>query len=139
MARKASKKAIETHGESNKDQTHKSNSIVPMRWKLAYELTKLPGTCGDKMAQAFAEAIVTEEGPISLVELRKIGTANKVDVAKRWGHCNPGQQRMNLSNVLRGMVRRGETVKIGSETFGPVKAKKAKAVKAPKQADAVAA
>jgi hypothetical protein len=37
---------------------------------------------------------------------------NGLDLAK-WAHLNPGQQRMNLGNVLRARLRRDEPVQIG--------------------------
>lgn len=42
--------------------------------------------------------------------------ANGLD-PQRWAHLNPGMKRMNLSNVLRGIIRNGGTVTIDGETF----------------------
>ena len=36
---------------------------------------------------------------------------------QRWAHLNPGMKRMNLGNVLRGMIRNGESVKIAGQEF----------------------
>lgn len=118
---KASKAALAAKSEKNAEHTHKTASIVPLRWKLKYEQTDLPGSCGDKAAKAFAEAVTAEDGSMDLSALHAIGKANGIDCLGRWGARNPGQQRMNLGNVLRGMQRRGETVRIGDETFAGAK------------------
>ena len=82
-----------------------SKSKVPTKYRKRY--ANYNGTCGDQLSAILAEA---KKADLSVVE---IGEANGVDVLGRWGGRNVGMQRMNLSNVLRGMVRRGEAVTIG--------------------------
>ena len=87
-----------------------TNSIVPLAKKAQYQANG--GSCGDEMAAAFAACDPSEWSLVA--------KANGVDFG-RWSHLNNGQQRMNLGNVLRGKLRRGETVTVGEETFGTTK------------------
>lgn len=76
-----------------------SGNVVDPKFKQKY--AKNGGNCGDPVSKAF----LSVEGP---EKLRAIAEANGIDFDK-WSHCNPGAQRMNLSNVLRGRIRRGES------------------------------
>lgn len=82
-------------------------SIVPLAAKARYAAHG--GTCGDELAEAFAA--------VDPALWAQVATQNGVDFG-RWSHLNPGQQRMNLGNVLRGKLRRGEQVRVLDETFG---------------------
>jgi len=88
-------------------------SVVPKSYKQQYGKTQ---NCGDEVAQSLSghphSAIVT------------VGTINGIDVEKRWGHLNPGMQRMNLGNVLRAMVKLGGKVKL-PKPFVAAKVRKA--------------
>lgn len=101
------------------------NSIVPLKYKERYGKD---GNCGDELAAALNAAInVGEKGTASLDALVEVGNQNGVDVMKKWGERNIGQKRMNLGNVLRGKLKRGEQVVVGDQTFGaaPVEEQKA--------------
>lgn len=65
---------------------------------------------GDAVAQALLGA-----GP---TDLRAIARDNGLTdrMARYEGSTNPGQYRMNLGNMLRGMVRKGTHVNIGGVT-----------------------
>jgi hypothetical protein len=74
--------------------------------------------CGDEVAAALkAHTAVPQAKGRDKTDhdlLVKVQKANKIEEkAKKWLHLNPGLQQMNTSNVLRGMVRRGEAVTIG--------------------------
>lgn len=71
------------------------------------------GNCGDDVAAAFKEAMA--DG----VSLDDVMAANGI-TSGRWAGLSAGQRRMNLSNVIRGKRRRGETVVIGNTTLAPV-------------------
>lgn len=112
-------------------------SKVRERYKKAYAQTETKTGCADEVDVAFRAKTDGKEGEELLEVLRKIADDNKVDPEKfdRWtkirnrdGSTNTGMVRMNLSNVLRAKLRRGEKVKIGSETWAadPAKAEEAK-------------
>ena len=82
--------------------------------------------CGDDVAECLKAAV--DAG----TKLEDVAEANGIEW--RWAHLNKGMQRMNLGNVLRGIVGRGEQqVVIGSEKLGKV-AKAQKAAKVSKKA-----
>ena len=70
------------------------------------------GHCGDEIAEVFAEVIKGDDGKVDAEKLAKVAGQNKIDMAG-WAHLNIGMQRMNLGNKLRGMHKKGQTVKIG--------------------------
>lgn len=47
-----------------------------------------------------------------------VQVAHENRVAFKWAHLNPGMQRMNLGNVLRGKLRRGEKVQVEGVAVG---------------------
>lgn len=96
-------------------QPVRKGSIVPNDYKRKYRA--FGNSCGDEMADAFATQVKTKQGT-DMVKLREIGTQNGVDVETRWGHLNVGQQRMNLSNVLRNRLKTGGSVTVGEVTWG---------------------
>lgn len=66
------------------------------------------GNCGDALATAMKAA--DEVGH----DYQKVAIENGVDIG-RWAHLNAGQQRMNLSNVLRAKMRKGEDVTVNGK------------------------
>ena len=95
----------------------------------------------DVIAKAFA--------PLSaggVEALQAVARENGTEVETRfagYAHLNPGQQRMNLGNLLRGKYQRGEKIKVQGQTFYDEVAAKAHAEKlqekATKQAEREAA
>lgn len=73
-------------------------------------------SCGDKVADVMARVCrtINEDGSdyIDMDKMWKVAKQNGLTL-DRWLHCNIGQIRMNLGNVLRGKVRRGEYVVVG--------------------------
>lgn len=106
-----------TADADDEDEPAESGSIVKPKYRQAYEV--FDGTCGDAFAEAFTSACRNGEGEFDIDALRSVASTNGIDLDARWGHLNVGQRRMNLSNVLRGMVRRGEKVTVGSQPFEP--------------------
>lgn len=89
--------------------TAEKKDVVPSQYREKYKATG--GTNGDFIAVALSK--VGEDG---LAALGTVKTENGID-AKRWEGFNPGMQRMNLANVLRGMYLKGETIKILGKAF----------------------
>lgn len=137
----------------------KSKSVVKGSYK--YDTTRIQGkdgrvrhSVGNGDAVANAMLLHTAKGGT----LAQVVKANSLNLKQ--GDRNDGLFRMSIGVVLRGMIRNGESVKIGSVTVkslkqrvalpkvsksaAPVKVKKAKAKKPrkvaePAQADAVPA
>jgi len=122
--------AEEDEGEDGDGDEKESHSIVKPKYKAKYRPTK--DTCGDTMAAAFS-AYVTDTVTLTRVTktkgtveyqamrinpmlLAEVCRANGFD-ADKWSHLNPGQCRMNAGNVLRGKLRHGAEVVIGSQRF----------------------
>lgn len=77
-------------------------------------------SCGDEVAELLrAHTGKTNKDGKSVLDVKALQTVaktNGIDL-KKYAHLNPGHQRMCIGNVLRGMITRGETVKIGSHTL----------------------
>lgn len=89
-------------------------SIVPPKYKAAYGKKE---HCGDELGYAVSELVRDGKGQIVMEALASLATENGLSL-DRWAHLNPGQQSMNLRNVLRGRVKRGEEVVVGGAKFG---------------------
>lgn len=87
-------------------------NIVAKDFKRKYAANG--GNCGDGVASAFGSTEATSENN---EKMRNVAIANDIDYS-RWDHCNFGQRRMNLSNVLRGKIKRGEYVIICNSITG---------------------
>lgn len=120
--------------ENENEDGEKSRSIVKPKYRQAYKPHR--HTNGDDMAAAFKDytAITSTAKPtkkyplgrtiykMDYAKLLEVATANGIDVRARWAHLNPGQQRMNLGNVLRGVFRNGTPVIVGDQVFEAPKA-----------------
>lgn len=82
--------------------TADKKDVVPSAYRDKYKETG--GTCGDFIATKLQS--VAKDG-----SLDSIKAENNIE-ASRWGTFNPGMQRMNLANVLRGQYLKGETITI---------------------------
>lgn len=78
--------------------------VVPSKYRDEYK--QKGGTCGDFLGKRLQEI-----GKDGLPALQSIMKENGIP-DKRWATMNPGQQRMNLSNVLRSRFLNGEDVHI---------------------------
>lgn len=97
-----------------------SGNVVNSKYKQKY--AENGGNCGDAIAKAFGPITDTPECDEML---RQVAIANGVDYG-RWAHCNIGQKRMNLGNVLRGKIKRGENVIINHTEWDAVTEENAK-------------
>lgn len=84
-------------GDAKKD-------VVPSQYRERYKATG--GTTGD-----FVGVQLQKIGKDGLPALHAVMKENGI-AADRWGALNPGQQRMNLSNVLRSRLFKGESITI---------------------------
>lgn len=104
-----------------------SRSVVKPHYKAAYK--PHDDTCGDEFTVAFTdECHDPETDTVDMAALVAIAKANGVDMG-RWAGRNVGMQRMNLGNVLRGLMRQGKRVVIGKNVFELTEAQKVAAVK----------
>lgn len=89
-------------------------SVVPAHYKKDYGPTQ---SCNDEVAAFMKSATTDEKGKADREALKRIARANGIDFA-RWDHLNVGMFRMNLSNVLRGKLKRNEQITIGDHKLG---------------------
>ena len=81
-------------------------TIVKQKYRKAYGK---PAHCGDPIALAFLA--VRDDADFTLERIAKDN--DLTDRLAKWAHLNPGQRRMNLSNVIRALHRKGTKVRIG--------------------------
>jgi len=86
------------------NDTPEKKDVVPSQYRDRYKSTG--GTNGDFIAVALSK--IGEDG---LDALNAVKTENGIEKG-RWSTFNPGMQRMNLANVLRGRFLTGETISI---------------------------
>lgn len=110
-----------------------SKCIRPYRAKYAPH----GDSCGDDLHHAIKAFITVEERDpetgvarehADLKLLRRLVEQNNVEY--RWDHLNPGQQRMCAGNVLRGMLMKGQPVKVGKAVIQQKVAAEKKVAKA---------
>lgn len=124
--------------EEDEGEEGEGGSIVPSKYREIYGAAQ---NCGDEIALALTE-YVTEprknkknpDGGLDRAKLRGVAEVNGIgDKLAQWedNGLNGGLLRMNTSNVLRGMNRRGEEVRIGDRVWAarevPKKTRKSRA------------
>lgn len=121
----------QTEGDGSEeadDEEPEGGNIVPLKYRQKYGT---PQHCGDQVALVFKDFVtVTVQVGEKAVEqcsetaLVEVCDSNGVDYHK-WDHLkNIGMKRMNLGNILRGKIKRGERVQIG-ETIWEAREKEA--------------
>lgn len=130
-------------GEELEEGDDEGGSIVPVKYRIKYGA---PQNCGDEIALALT-AFVTlpratrddKDGGLDRAKLRAVAEVNHIgDRLAGWEDrgLNGGLLRMNTSNILRGMWRRGEEVAIGEQVWParevPKRERKPRAKKAAK-------
>ena len=111
MSKKASTKK---NSNSHKQFDGKTGSVVPQTYKTKYRATSGEHRCGDKLSDLLKAATLNDEGKSDLKKIRAVAKENGLSVDK-WLHLNPGMIRMNMGNVLRGMIRSEGSVKVGGK------------------------
>lgn len=125
--------------DASEEDEEDGGSIVPTKYRIRYGA---PQNCGDEMAIALTAYVTlgrankkNPDGGLDRDKLREVCRVNGIEARlDRWidNGLNGGLLRMNAANVLRGMMRRGEQVQVGSD-FWNVAAKPVEAP-APKRA-----
>lgn len=125
---------------SDEEDEDEGGSIVPTKYRILYGSAQ---NCGDDMAIALTAYVTLEratkknpDGGLDRAKLREVAKVNGIEAKlAKWEDrgLNGGLLRMNTSNVLRGMIRNGLEVRVGSEVWkaDPSKAE-AKAAKKPR-------
>lgn len=75
------------------------------------------GNNGDKLAVA-CTAYLKVDGKVSEERVAEVAKANGIDMTK-YAERNIGMKSMNLRNLLRGKLKKGESVTVGTETISP--------------------
>lgn len=123
-AKKKAKKRQSDEGDDEDGEDEEAEgkgSVVKAAYKKKYRPTN--DTNGDEFTEAFRAATVNEDEAVDINKLGIVARDNGLKILQwmhlknRDGGINVGMIRMNLGNVLRGMVRRGTTIKIGDKTF----------------------
>ncbi len=126
QAKPAKEPVADTDPETGEQKVPRS--VVPGRYKTAY--AEHNNTCGDKLGLALKKYTFTKDGDgrdsIDLTKLGEVAKANGIAFEKYAG-LNNGMKRMNVSNKLRGMLKHGEKVTIGSQVFAKAETALAKA------------
>lgn len=114
----------EPEDEDAEEEEREPGSVVPEKYRERYGAAQ---NCGDDIAQALTAFVTAEraskknpDGGLDRAKLRGVAEANGIgDKLAEWEDrgLNGGLLRMNTSNVLRGMNRRGEGVVIGDHTW----------------------
>lgn len=106
------------------DEDEAPGSIVPEKYRVLYGAEQ---NCGDDVAQVLTAFVTVAraskknpDGGLDRAKLRAVAEVNGIgSKLADWEDrgLNGGLLRMNTSNVLRGMVRRGERVEIGLQVW----------------------
>ena len=108
VAKKAKRETVVRIAEQAGMWRVHAGSVVPDSYKIAYGPEQ---SCGDEIADLLKGE-----------DVHAVAKANGIDADDKWGEgrrahgkspLNPGMVRMNLGNVLRGRVKRGEYVVVG--------------------------
>ena len=112
VAKKADRATVVRLAEQAKLWSVHAGSVVPDSYKIRYGSDQ---NCGDDIADLLKGE-----------DVHGVAAANGIDAEAKWGEgrritgkspLNPGMVRMNLGNVLRGRVKRGEYVVVGSTEY----------------------
>lgn len=106
------------------DEERDGGSVVPTKYRILYGSDQ---NCGDEMALALTEYVTmgrankkNPDGGLDRSKLREVAEANGIsENLQKWEDrgLNGGLLRMNVSNILRGMIRRGLEVRVGSQVW----------------------
>jgi len=92
--------------EGEEEEEDKSKSIVKKSYKKRYNKVKVSGkttqNCGDLVSERLLGKTLDE----IYVEVAEALEADVDDLAARYEHLNPGQQRMVLGNRLRALYKK---------------------------------
>lgn len=116
--------SAEVDEDGEVEEEGEGGSIVPEHYRILYGAAQ---RCGDEISEVLTAYVTTgrankndPDGGLDRAKLYEVAETNNIGhkLAGWEDHgLNGGLLRMNTSNVLRGMVRRGELVTIGSEVW----------------------
>lgn len=100
---------------------------VPKKYKMQYMLNEDPDSCSDELAMAFKDYVTgTNEkgkGCLDMEKLREVAKQNgceeKLEQYEAKG-LNSGMCRMNIGNIIRAKLKRGEEVAVGEKVWAAV-------------------
>jgi hypothetical protein len=111
---------LEAEDEGEDDEPQGGN-VVPEKYRQKYGKAQ---NCGDEMALALKEyvTVVGKNEKGKEVELCDIDLLAEVALSNGlsldpWDHLNIGMKRMNLGNVLRGRLNKGQRVQVGAQVW----------------------
>lgn len=111
-------KAKHKPSEVTATEQNPQKSIVPVRFKERYADTG--DSCGDRVALALKHYTTGKNADgrpcCDVAKLQEVAKANGLDWAA-YAKMNVGQQRMNIGNRLRGMLKNEQPVTIGKQRF----------------------
>jgi hypothetical protein len=115
---------LTSEGGDEEGEEPEGGSIVPNKYRIKYGVTQ---RCGDDVAEELSGFVTLPragkkdiDGGLDRARLRAVAEQNGLgDKLAEYEHreLNGGLLRMNISNILRGMVRRGERVQIGKRVW----------------------
>lgn len=73
-------------------------------------------TAGGRRCVDNADRVASMLRGKSIDDIRAIFKANKLEFRSNWDDLNPGLVRMSAGNVLRGLVRKGTSIKIDNKS-----------------------
>lgn len=133
------KDELEADEEGEDDEEREPGSIVPEKYRILYGSQQ---NCGDEIALALTAYVTMDratkknpDGGLDRAKLRGVAEVNGIGhKLAQWEDrgLNGGLLRMNTSNVLRGMNRRGEKVEIGNTIWEAREVEKPKRKRASK-------
>lgn len=114
----------EASEEDEDGEGEEGGSIVPTKYRIRYGVTQ---RCGDDVAEVLSAFVTLPragskdiDGGLDRAKLRGVAEVNGLGdklAAYEDRELNGGLLRMNISNILRGKVRRGERVEIGDRVW----------------------
>jgi len=103
---KAAKKAANTRKAK---AASSGKGIIGPEYRKEYAVDRKNKTASGNPTVSNGDRIAQAMRGLDLDACSKVAKENKLqDKFSGWAKLNPGQQRMNLGNVLRGLVRKGE-------------------------------
>ena len=91
-----------------------SRNVVPKKYRDKYGKDQ---NNGDEVAKFLGDFTKNKDGSANKESIHAVAAQNGID-PDRWSTLNIGMQRMNLGNVLRGMIKNGKRVVIGDPKKG---------------------
>lgn len=107
----------EENEEDEDEEGAAGGSIVPQKYREIYGAAQ---NCGDAMALALTNFVTNADGDLILENLTQVAIDNDIEYRlAKWVNkgLNGGLLRMNTGNVLRGKLRRGEAVAVGTQMW----------------------